>query len=412
MSAPRPAPSSVQLDRAESGQVIQQHVAASIRTARQFFDAHAEDIARACARLAPRCERGGTLFVFGEGPQTSDAQHVAVEFVHPVIVGKRALPAIALSADGNDLSVLGTPQDIALALCAAAPSEAVLAALRQARRQGLLTVLLAGDAATSSQADIAFAVPGANPLVVQEVHETLYHVLWELVHVFFEDRLTMQELCPFLFGGGPAADDHAAVLREVSASTRLKCEDTCGLRTRVFERWSGEIAEIASAIAVRVARGGRLLAFGNGGSATDAQDVALDCLAPPLATWRQIPALALPNDIGVVTGVANDVGFEHVFSRQILAFGRPDDIALGISTSGTSRNVIAALDTSKQRGLLTLGLAGYDGGAMAGSSSIDHCVVVEGDYIPRIQEAHATIWHALLSAVQAELSAAHHGDLS
>ena len=114
MNAPRPAPSSVQLDRSESGQVIQQHVAASIRTARQFFDANAEDIARACARLAPRCERGGTLFVFGEGPQTSDAQHMAVEFVHPITVGKRALPAVWVTSD-----VGGSASDIVVGLCTA-----------------------------------------------------------------------------------------------------------------------------------------------------------------------------------------------------------------------------------------------------------------------------------------------------
>ena len=390
------------LSRAAAAEAIDMHFAASIRATRRFFGEHAEDIGHACAELASRFESGGTLFVIGEAAQASDAQHVTVEFVHPVIVGKRALPAVA--ADGTVLCVLGGTQDVAMAICGSKPSQSVHSVLRTAKERGLLTVLLAGDSGARSDADIVFTLPDASPLVVQEVHETLYHVLWELVHVFFDDQL-QDELAPFVAGVRPADDVRASVLKEVSLSTRLKAEDTCHLRTLVHERLANAMVNAAVSMADRFGAGGRLIAFGNGGSATDAQDAAIDCLSPPFDAWRPLPALALPNDIGVVTGVANDVGFDHVFSRQVLAFGRAGDIALGISTSGTSRNVIDALDTAKRRGLVTIGLTGYDGGAMARSSSIDHCFVAGADYIPRIQEAHATIWHALLSAVQAELDA-------
>jgi D-sedoheptulose 7-phosphate isomerase len=155
-------------------------------------------------------------------------------------------------------------------------------------------------------------------------------------------------------------------------------------------------------MAARVRRGGRVLAFGNGGSATDAQDIAADCMIPPVAGWRVIPALSLTNDVGVMTAVANDVGFDHVFVRQLAAFGRSDDVAIGISTSGTSRSVIAGLEAAKARGLLTIALVGNDGGSLARSASVDVCLTASSTYTPRIQEAHATIWHAMLSVVQQE----------
>jgi D-sedoheptulose 7-phosphate isomerase len=136
-----------------------------------------------------------------------------------------------------------------------------------------------------------------------------------------------------------------------------------------------------------------VLAFGNGGSATDAQDLATDALA------RGWPALALNNDAATVTAVANDVGFEQAFARQLIALGRPGDIAVAISTSGGSPNVIAAIEEAHRRGLTTVALAGYDGGRLAGLGSLDHLFVVPSDHIPRIQEAQATIYHLLLEAI-------------
>ena len=373
-------------------EMIERHFAGSVAAARIFFQEHAEAIAHLCERMAKRFESGGTLLVFGEGAQASDAAHVSVEFVHPVLVGKSALPAIALTADSaaNVINTLGTANDIALALCASTPSRAVRSALTAARARGTLTIMLAGSRVNDPKVDVCFVVPAVNALIVQETHETLYHVLWELVHVFFDGRPTDS---PF------ALPDGDVLLRDVSQSTRQKSLDVCALRTRVCDEQSNLIASAAAAAAERFARGGRLLAFGNGGSATDALDSVADCLAPPFLDWRRLPALALPNDIGIVTGVANDVGFDHVFSRQILAFGRPQDIAFGISTSGASKNVLQAMESARKRGLLTIALSGAGGGALAASAAVDYCVTAGSDHVPRIQEAHATVWHALLSAI-------------
>jgi D-sedoheptulose 7-phosphate isomerase len=389
---------------------VDTHFRRSIETASAFFDTNAGVIAEACRSVAGCFERGGTLLVFGEGAQASDAQHVAVEFVHPVLVGKRALPAIALTSDAgvltsggaaapgatfvSSIASLGSAGDVALALCPAEPGAAITAALAAARSRGLLTLLLSGGAGPDGAADVTLRVAERNPLLVQEVHETAYHVLWELVHLFFDDDAGMH---PYL---ETRTDDRLAHACE---STRLKCRDICELREEVRLRDAGRIARTAGAIAARAAAGGRLLACGNGGSATDAQDAAADCMAPAVPGWRTIPALALTNDVGVVTAVANDVGFDQVFARQIAAFGRPGDIALGISTSGSSRSIVEALRGARARGLLTIALAGYDGGAMADPDVADVCFVAPCEYVPRIQEAHATIWHALLQGAQAEL---------
>jgi D-sedoheptulose 7-phosphate isomerase len=169
-----------------------------------FFASEAERIAAACWAMARRFHQGGRLLAFGNGAWATDAQHVSVEFVHPVIVGKRALPALALTNDSAALSrsranggadfahqiaVLARPQDIAMGFSPHGRCANVLEALHEARRRGLLALGLAGgDGGRFAEAelDFCFVVPTRDPLVVQETHETLYHVLWELVHVFFE----------------------------------------------------------------------------------------------------------------------------------------------------------------------------------------------------------------------------------
>lgn len=151
-----------------------------------FFAAHAERIALACRDLARAFHAGHRLLVLGDGAQWSDAVHVSVEFVHPVIVGKRALPAIALQGDGFAwLRATGEPGDVLLAL-AAGPSERVREAVEVARGMGLGTLALVAGNKSDLPADHVFAVPSDDPFIVQEVHETLYHVLWELVHVFLD----------------------------------------------------------------------------------------------------------------------------------------------------------------------------------------------------------------------------------
>jgi D-sedoheptulose 7-phosphate isomerase len=185
--------------------------------ARELFDrriapvegvaADSDAVAAACHAMAARFHRGGKLIVFGSGGPTTDAQHVAVEFVHPVIVGKRALPAVSLTADvatvtgvaeesgiaevfAHQLRQLAEPMDIALGISADGRSRGVLRGLATAHDMGLLTVALCGgdggSVAAAPSVDHVLVARSADPRIVKEIHVTVYHVLWELVHVFLE----------------------------------------------------------------------------------------------------------------------------------------------------------------------------------------------------------------------------------
>jgi D-sedoheptulose 7-phosphate isomerase len=202
---------------------------------------------------------------------------------------------------------------------------------------------------------------------------------------------------PFLFAGGKASTQD--VLAQVSHSTREKCREIIELRRITLESSQESIVNAARAMKDAFACGATLLAFGNGGSATDVQDLVAELLTPPFADWQPLPAISLTNDIAVVTAVGNDVGFENIYVRQIIAFGRPGDIAVGISTSGNSANILQAFEQAKKRGLLTVGLTGYDGGKIMRSPAVDFCINVPSDHIPRIQEAQATAYHALLEVI-------------
>jgi D-sedoheptulose 7-phosphate isomerase len=214
-----------------------------------------------------------------------------------------------------------------------------------------------------------------------------------------------RELYPFLYEPARGAEVALpALLAQVRRSTLDKCADVMALRQRMLAEYEEQLSAAATAMAERFAQGGKLLAFGNGGSATDADDAAADCLAPIRDRWRALPALSLPSDGATGSAVANDVGVEHVFVRQIVALGEARDIALGISTSGRAANVIAGLSAAKRRGMLTVALTGYDGGAIAGDGNTDFCFVARHEFVPRIQEGHATMWHCLLTLVQAALT--------
>jgi D-sedoheptulose 7-phosphate isomerase len=202
---------------------------------------------------------------------------------------------------------------------------------------------------------------------------------------------------PFLFEGGKASTED--VLAQARHSTLEKCREVIALRRATLEHSGERIVAVGTAMARAFARGATLLAFGNGGSTTDAQDLVTELLNPPFPDWSPLPAIALTNDIAVVTAVANDVGFDNVYARQVIAFGREGDIALGISTSGNSTNILVALEQAKKQGLLTVGLTGYDGGKMLRSAAVDFCINAPGDHIPRIQEAQATAYHALLEVI-------------
>ena len=202
---------------------------------------------------------------------------------------------------------------------------------------------------------------------------------------------------PFLFEGGKSSIED--VLAQVRHSTLEKCREVIALRRATLESSAEHIVAAGRAMARAFINGATLFAFGNGGSTTDAQDLVTELLNPPFPDWSPLPAIALTNDIAVVTAVANDVGFDNVYARQVIAFGRSGDIALGISTSGNSTNVLVALEQAKKQGLLTVGLAGYDGGKMMKSTALDFCINSPSDHIPRIQEAQATAYHALLEII-------------
>src|SRR5918997_3874574 len=359
-----------------------------------FFGTEAPRLAEACHEMSRRFLAGGRLLAFGNGSAATDAQHVSVEFVHPVIVGKRALPGLDLGPDFESrLSVILRPEDMVMGFAFPERDEAVERALRTAQERGALTFALAGEAG-----DYAFDPPDQDPFVVQEVFEVLYHMLWETVHVYFEHREQGHDvgassfLYPFL---GKGEQQLKEVVKEVQGSMLQKMEEVNGMRAAAAETEASAIAEIAAAVSDRLERGGKVIAFGNGGSATDANDLVADCVAPPPG-MEPIPAVSLSAEPANITAIANDIGSEAIFTRQLIAHARPeDDVAVGISTSGGSANILHALAEARKRGLLTVGIVGYDGGRIVGERLADHAVVVRSDYIPRIQEVQASIYHVL-----------------
>ena len=145
---------------------------------------------------------------------------------------------------------------------------------------------------------------------------------------------------------------------------------------------------------------GTLLAFGNGGSATDAADVVADFRAAPQG-WPYRRAIDLAADPAILTALANDIGSEVLFQRQVIAYGGAEDVVLALSTSGDSANVIAALEEGRSRGICTIAIVGYDGGRIASDRLAHHVIVSRSEHIPRIQEAHASAYHVLRELVEA-----------
>jgi D-sedoheptulose 7-phosphate isomerase len=363
-----------------------------------FFKAEASRLAEACHEMSRRFLEGGRLLAFGNGSAATDAQHVSVEFVHPVIVGKRALPALDVGPDFEKrLPVILRPEDMVMGFSFPAGDEAVERALSAARERGALTFALAGEVG-----DYPFALPDEDPFVSQEVFEVLYHMLWETVHVYFEHREQGHDvgassfLYPFL---GSQEQQLEEVVEEVQGSMLQKMEEVNGMRAAAAETEASAICEIAAAVSDRLERGGKVIAFGNGGSATDANDLVADCVAPPPG-MEPIPAVSLSSEPANITAIANDIGSEAIFVRQLIAHARSEDVAVGISTSGGSANILAALAEARKRGLLTVGIVGYDGGRIVGERLADHAVVVRSDYIPRIQEVQASIDHVLRGLIE------------
>ena len=363
------------------------------RVFEEFFEHEADRLAETCHVMSERFLAGGRLLAFGSGAYATDAQHVSVEFVHPVIVGKRALPALDLSLlYGPWLDSILRPEDIVMGFGPPDGDLAVQSALERAAGRGAMTLALPGKGGDYSLDPFV-----SDPFIHQETIEILYHTLWETVHVFFEHRELGFDagessfLYPFL---GREKQPVDAIISEVAASIRLKVRDDAVLRARVASEQSQTIVDTAAAIRERLARGGKLILFGNGGSATDANDFAVDCVSPP-AGYRPVPAVSLALEPANITAVANDVGTEVVFLRQLIAQARPEDVAIGISTSGGSRNIVMALEEARKRNLLTVALLGYDGGEIGRRGLADFALVVPSDYIPRIQEVQASMYHVI-----------------
>ena len=379
-----------------------------------WFGAYAEPLARCCHAMAERFARGGRLLAIGVSPTArSDVRHVAVEFVHPVIVGKRALPALGLLGDtaplATEVKLAAGADDIVMAF---GDDPELSVAIGAARAVGAVTVAFA-----PLHADWELVAPAGDPFIAQELVETAYHVLWELVHVFFEHRGLLQGrterrphdagaasfLYPFL---ADQEHDLQAVLDDVAGSAVLKAREVGELRAATLAAGDGRgggDALPAAAVTLRGAfdAGGRLISLGNGGSATDAMDVVADFAMPPAGgAWPARPALDLTADAAILTAIANDIGVEAIFARQIIAYGRAGDVLLVLSTSGSSASAVDALVQARRQGLATIALVGYDGGQIGAGGLADHVIVTPSQHIPRIQEAQATVYHLLRELVE------------
>lgn len=379
---------------------------------RDFFAAEADRMARLCHRMAERFARGGRLIAIAVSPAArSDARHVAVEFVHPVIVGKRALPALGLTGESGhiaaELDLAAGPEDIVMAFGGPDDGPELAVALAGVRGRGCLTVAFA-----ELGAEWELVPPTGDPFVAQELVETAYHVLWELVHVFFEHRGLLAGrderrshdagassfLYPFL---AEQEHDLDAVLADVASSVVMKGNEVSELRAATITGAADVLAQAAAVLRSGLDTGGTVLALGNGGSATDAMDVVADFVAAPAATgWPPRRAIDLCADTAIITAIANDIGTEAIFARQIIAYGRPGDVLLALSTSGNSLSVLDALAQARRRELHTIALVGYDGGRVLAERLADHTIVAPSQHIPRIQEAQATAYHLLRELVE------------
>ena len=212
---------------------------------------------------------------------------------------------------------------------------------------------------------------------------------------------SLQALYPFLHGARQDADRLDAALLE---SVQLKARDSVDAKARFFDENAAAVVRVARALADVYRRDGRLFTMGNGGSSCDAAHIAVEFLHPVTTGRPALSAINLVADMAMLTAVGNDVGFNHIFVRQIVALARPGDALIGVSTSGNSENLLSAFAKAKELGLLTIGLSGHDGGRMAASASVDHCLVVRSDSIHRVQETHVAIYHILWDLVHTLLA--------
>ena len=205
----------------------------------------------------------------------------------------------------------------------------------------------------------------------------------------------LADLYPHLAGPGRARPDAAALDEALRESVALKAADSVLVKQRFFAENAGRVVEAAHLLAASFRAGGRLYTMGNGGSSCDAAHLAVEFLHPVTAGRPALPAVNLSQDMAMITAVANDVGFAHVYTRQVLAHVGKADCLIGISTSGNSENLLAGFAAAKRQGAATIGLAGGEGGRMRGSGDVDICLVVPTDSIHRVQETHVALYHIL-----------------
>jgi len=423
------------LDSTDSQQWAQEAIKSRIGESDRFFADRAKQLASISHQCAERLRKGGRLLTFGRGVYATDAQHLSVEFIHPVIVGKRSLPALDLSDLSEDaLVAIARPEDIVAGFGPPNGDGAVERKLSRLAAKGCLPIAFQGAVNSDSSAAIE-ANQRLNPAcddlsVYRELIEVAYHTLWETVHVFLErhsspvahgvepsakakDLGAAGFLYPFLSQTDSKTPEQ--MFDQVEGSIGAKATETNRLIKAFSDHHLDHLIEIASRITERIEEGRQLLIFGNGGSATDANDLALALLENGASEDAAAPAptaISLAREPAVLSALANDVGIEAVFSRQLAGLASPFDVAIGFSTSGGSLNLIEAFEEASKRDLLTMAILGHDGGEIVRRKLVDYALVVDSVEIPRIQEVQATIYHLLVELINQQLersAAAFHG---
>ena len=328
------------------------------------------DPVEAAMWLARAFTAGRRLCVWAPGAP-DHAHHVAVEFVHPVVAGTRPLAAVVAGPDGG--------ADARLLIGEAGS---------------------AGDALAAADLFIAADEPDATVVLS-------YHLLWELVQVALEHPGLVGstgaaggDSTGFLYPFLDAAEDDERSLRDaLGSSVVAKRDESNRLAHQSLESNRDALAAAGAAVGRAAWSGGRVFTMGNGGSATDAARLAR------LLRRRAVPAQSLSTDYAVATALANDLGAERMFSRQLDAFGQPGDVLVGCSTSGASRNLLAAFDRAAAMGMVTVGLSGYGGGSFTDRASVSHSLVVQSMSVHRIQEAQAALMSSLCEHAAQTLAA-------
>lgn len=353
------------------------------------------DLANSAIALARIFTSGGRLIVTAPG-RPDHARHVAVEFIHPAITGARALPAAAVHPD--DLSTAIGENDAVLII------EAPTATGVTNEDKEVSHVERVGDL----PAALTIRVGGNETPLIGSDLVRWYHLLWELVQVGLEHPgLTggsasaggdsTNFLYPFL---DAAESDDEALLASLITSAEIKSAESVRLADHSLEQNRKAIGAAAADIATRYRSGGTVFAIGNGGSACDASRLVR------LLKAKGIRAASLADDPAILTALANDLGANMIFSRQVEAALGFDDVLVAFSTSGSSKNLLAAFDVPAASEASLLAIAGYDGGPLCRHANVDHQLIVESSSVHRIQETQARLIDELCNAVTIESKSA------